>query len=118
MSFRPTEIRKDLLGLKMTWTGGQETSTSYAQIRQACACAVCKEMKVPLSEDQPYFYRATSLEGMKLVGNYAVEILWGDGHRSIMPFEKLYELKNPPHSCACGKGGCGKKENNEASRSC
>jgi DUF971 family protein len=46
-------------------------------------------MKVPLSEEMPHYPRSVYAQGIELVGNYAIEVQWADGHRSIVSFEKL-----------------------------
>ncbi len=129
MDIRPKEIKRLAGVLAIDWTNGEQTEIPSSAVRSNCACAVCKDMKTPLSSSQPYFQRAISLQNIKVVGNYALEIFWADGHRSIVPFTKLYELKNSPaenllqtvevdidprimtkeKTCGCGKGGCGAK---------
>lgn len=86
---RPREVRRQSAGLEILWEDSQKTFSDFSSIRKFCTCAVCKEAKVPLNDSMPFFQRSISLQAMNLVGNYAVEIVWADGHRSIVAFDRL-----------------------------
>jgi len=86
---KPKEIKKLAEGLEVTWSDGRSEFFKFARLRTSCACAVCRELKVPLNDSMPFFPRAITLVQMELVGNYAVALTWGDGHRSIFAFDRL-----------------------------
>ncbi len=89
---RPTEIRRvEGSHLEFSFKEAESRRVSLGDLRKSCACAVCRESKVPLNESMPFFPRATSLNKIEPVGNYAMAITWGDGHRSIYAFERLFE---------------------------
>lgn len=93
---RPTNIAVDKAKekVKITWSDGQQNTYSFEQLRAACPCAECKAYK---SDDNPL--RAamlvnTALESAQLVGNYAIQFLWEDGHRfGIYTWEYLRSLE-------------------------
>jgi DUF971 family protein len=87
---KPKEIRRGPTGLDMILTDGTLRTFVYGELRKSCACAVCRELKVPLNESMPFFPRATSVVNLELVGNYAIAVTWGDGHRSIYAFDRLF----------------------------
>ncbi|MDB5037211.1 MAG: hypothetical protein JWQ35_739 [Bacteriovoracaceae bacterium] len=86
---KPVEIKKQEKGLEISWSDHQKTFANFGSVRKSCTCAVCKEIKVPLNDTMPFYERSITLQKMELVGNYAIEILWGDGHRSIVSFDRL-----------------------------
>lgn len=90
---KPREIKKVSGGLEILWSDAQRSFAPFSELRKSCTCAICKESKAPLSEALPYFQRAISLSGMNIVGNYAVEIQWADGHRSIVSFDRLRAIQ-------------------------
>src|SRR4051812_19475423 len=85
--YSPTEI---LLG----WTDGSEFTLPYAELRFFCPCAGC----VDENTGQRTIQRASILpdvrpKGVQLVGRYAVQISWSDGHATGMyHFDRLREL--------------------------
>ena len=85
----PKEIRKQSTGLEILWSDHSKTFSQYEQIRKSCSCAICKEMKTPLTKDLPFYQRSVSPQSMQLIGNYALELLWMDGHRSIVSYDRL-----------------------------
>lgn len=74
--------------LRVEWDDGHESLYSWAVLRAACPCAVCRD----LTEKPP---PALPLE-IQPVGRYAVAIRWDDGHATgIFSFDYLRSL------CAC-----------------
>ena len=86
---RPLEMRRVGEDLRIVWNDQSLSSLPWSEIRKTCRCAVCLEMKTPLQENQSYYARAIRPRTMSVVGNYAVEIAWEDGHSSIVPFDRL-----------------------------
>ena len=88
-------------GLLIGWSDGQQRKYAFAELRNSCPCATCREKKVSqvaqpttslpvlsLQEAQP-----VRVAAMKPVGNYAYSIDFNDGHDTgIFTFEHLREL--------------------------
>lgn len=104
---KPKEISRNDRALVIRWSDETSQEIPFRAIRLHCGCAVCKEATTPIDPSMPFFERAISFRNLDLVGNYAVQILWGDGHRSIMPFDKLSGIAVTKTAAACG---CGKQK--------
>lgn len=101
MNVVPTKLeRRDARHLAITWSDGQIRRYTYAELRDACPCATCREKRnapppspfeLPIltaEEAQPL-----AITGMKPVGHYAYSIEFSDGHDTgIFTFELLREL--------------------------
>lgn len=70
--------------LGIDWADGHHSEYDFVRLRWLCPCAFCRgeagtpgwlDSKPVLSPDQ------TRLVDLQLVGQYAVEPTWGDGHR-------------------------------------
>ena len=101
MSAYPTKLAKS--GdhrLLIEWSDGQQRSYSFAELRDKCPCASCREKRsqppaasgllpvLSAAEARPL-----EVQGMKPVGNYAYSIEFSDGHDTgIYTFELLREL--------------------------
>ncbi len=84
--------------MRILWDDGHECRYSYAELRQACPCATCREPPAQQQQD-PFQILTTAptkaLEPTHLstVGNYALNIEWSDGHRTgIYPWGMLRAL--------------------------
>jgi DUF971 family protein len=85
----------------VVWDDGHESYYPGAPLRKACSCAVCRG-------EQHLFGRATlpTLTPLKpeafvpaaiqLVGNYGLQVTWGDGHD-----HGIYALDALRASCPC-----------------
>ena len=91
-SAQPVEIER--LGdaaLRIVWDDGHESTFANAELRFRCSCAMCVDELTGVRRLQrahiPADIRANALE---LVGNYAIQITWSDGHATgIYTFERL-----------------------------
>ncbi len=100
MSALPTEIER--VGgreIRIRWEDGHESVYRNPELRFACACANCVEewsgVRRIQREAIPDDIFPT---GMELVGNYAVQITWSDGHATgIYTYDALRQL------CPCGE---------------
>jgi DUF971 family protein len=82
-TIRPTNIVLDRTRkeLRISWNDGHESMYSFEFLRANCPCAECKTTRE--NPDPLRFLPAldTNVESAQLVGNYALNIIWGDGHR-------------------------------------
>jgi ATP-binding protein involved in chromosome partitioning len=86
-------------GLRIVWDDGHESLLQNQDLRFACSCAVCIDeitgVRKIRREDIPADIRPT---GLQLVGHYAVQIDWSDGHATgIYTYERLRSL------CSCAE---------------
>jgi DUF971 family protein len=92
----PVEIQRNDQGtLRILWEGGHESRYAYTDLRQACPCATCREVRAQ-QQRNPFQVITTvtthEVEPVHLstVGNYALNIEWSDGHRTgIYPWDML-----------------------------
>ncbi|MBL7714089.1 MAG: DUF971 domain-containing protein [Bdellovibrionales bacterium] len=76
------------------WNTGESFRVPYFEIRFECPCASCVDehtgKRVLKRESISPEIRAT---GMQVIGRYAIQISWTDGHATGMyHFDRLYEL--------------------------
>ena len=95
MGAHPEEIeRRGDREIGITWDDGHVSVYPNAELRFACSCALCIEetsgVRGIRREQIPADIRPT---GIELVGNYAIQITWSDGHATgIYTFEHLRAL--------------------------
>lgn len=104
---RPREIRPcGERAMSILWEDGKEEILTFLQLRKACPCAACREMMEEAREDTPMddhlqlrvLTPGSPTEDPLLVradwvGNYAIRLVWKDGHDSgIYKFDYLREL--------------------------
>ncbi len=85
----PTNIthNKKTHTLDITWADGRQSVYSLDALRAACPCASCRgghenmgekhqpDLRIPVNSH-------VDLENLQLVGNYALQMWWSDGHNS------------------------------------
>jgi DUF971 family protein len=97
MRLEPTNIQQIGTELAIRWNDGTESYFDLQFLRRACPCAACggepdvlghvSRPNVKYSEDS---FRLT---GFNLVGGYAVQPRWDDGHETgIYSFQYLRRL--------------------------
>jgi DUF971 family protein len=92
---RPVDIARFPNGeIGIRWDDGHESFFAAHALRCACACASCVDemtgQKVLDDARVPQDVRALAIHP---VGNYAVSIVWSDGHETgIYAFRRLREL--------------------------
>ncbi len=99
-------VPKDILlvgnELAVVWADGSESYFPLEKLRRDCPCAMCKGEKDLLGNlykgpDRPLTPRAFQAVTHRLVGSYAVQIDWADGHNDgIYSFETLRRIGSDP----------------------
>ena len=80
--------------LELTWSDVPPARLPYLFLRGECPCATCRnewtgERILDPKSIRPYI----KIEGMEPVGNYAVRLVWNDGHSSgLYTWESLQAL--------------------------
>ncbi|RMG41096.1 MAG: DUF971 domain-containing protein, partial [Candidatus Dadabacteria bacterium] len=108
LQMKPRECKQiNSKGIEITWENGEQSFIAAKTLRLSCPCATCQQNRGNLSHDKPLGPRKSSmlkivdepaekaLELVKIwaIGNYAIGVLWGDGHDSgIYTFDTLYRL--------------------------
>jgi DUF971 family protein len=99
----PTGINADRSAgtVTISWSDGEEFVYPFALLRNACPCAECRggheNMKSEPDDDVLIIpimdANITKLVDISAVGNYAICITWGDGHKAgIYNWHYLYAL--------------------------
>jgi DUF971 family protein len=103
---QPTPTRIKLAGgndtLTIEWSDGHLSVYPYRHLRNRCPCASCAELgsRTPVADSPFPILGAKPLkpERAELVGRYAVQIFWTDGHSAgIYSFAYLRE------ACPCAE---------------
>jgi DUF971 family protein len=97
MRLEPVNIQKIGDELAISWNDGMESFIKLETLRRACPCAGCGgEPDVLGNITRPHLtYSAKSfhLAGFDLVGGYALQFRWADGHSTgIYSFTYLRRL--------------------------
>ncbi len=99
---RVTAIKQITLeALTMTWDDAHVSTFPLRYLRDECPCAGCKGETVLLHSfkpsPQPEIPGRYELKSITPVGNYAIQIVWGDGHET-----GLYAWSYLRDICPCG----------------
>jgi DUF971 family protein len=102
MRLEPTNIQQIGDELAISWNDGTESFIKLETLRRACPCAACGgEPDVLGNVSRPhvsYTDQSFQLTGFEVVGGYALQPRWADGHSSgIYSFTYLRRLAD-----ACG----------------
>ena len=97
MRLEPTNVQQIGNELAIQWNDGAESYLDLEFLRRACPCAACGgEPDVLGNISRPlvsYNEKSFQLAGFQLVGGYALQALWADGHNSgIYSFTYLRRL--------------------------
>tara|TARA_B100000676_G_scaffold2390_1_gene2167 strand:+ start:3532 stop:3831 length:300 start_codon:yes stop_codon:yes gene_type:complete len=79
----PTAINRhdEQLELQVVWPDGLDVRIAYREVRLACHCAHCVDEWTGKALLDPDSVPAdVAVRRMELKGNYAVKIVWTDGH--------------------------------------
>ena len=92
---RPADIQQIGQELAIKWEDGSETFISLETLRRCCPCAGCKgEVDVMgnlyKNSEKALTPAAFRLVRVEMVGTYAAQPVWGDGHATgIYSFDYL-----------------------------
>ncbi len=92
---RPLDIQPIGEELAIKWDDGTESFISFEKLRRHCPCAGCKGEadvmgNVYKDPERPLARTAFQLARLELIGSYAVQPVWRDGHATgIYSFDYL-----------------------------
>lgn len=95
---RPIDIQTIGDELAVKWADGTEGYVKLERLRRACPCAGCQGERDIMGNlyknpDKPLTAQAFKLVRLAMVGGYAVQPLWGDGHGTgLYAFDYLRRL--------------------------
>lgn len=97
MILEPTSISKVENKLKILWKDGHEGFSEIKQLRNYCPCASCKGETILFKTYTPQVQielpNKYQIKSIYVVGSYAVQIFWQDGHDTgIYSWEYLRSL--------------------------
>ena len=87
----------------VVWADGHESYYPGADLRKACTCASCKGEqhlfgRATLPTLAPLAAEAFRPVEVRLVGNYGLQVIWGDGHS-----HGIYDLADLRAACRCAE---------------
>lgn len=105
---RPTAITLNKTDgyLEITWPGGKVCRYPLSELREACPCAECRggHSRMGRQFDPDHILTLTpkrvyTVQTLELVGNYALQPTWDDGHSTgIYTWDYLLRLCPPEPS--------------------
>jgi DUF971 family protein len=100
MTLSPTNIQVIGRDLAISWNDGTESFLQLESLRRACPCAACGGEPDVLGKvvrpNVTYNSSSFELTRFNIVGGYAVQPHWGDGHDSgLYSYRYLRRLSNP-----------------------
>ena len=99
-----TEMREAMVvgnDVVVVWGDGHESYFPGEELRRACTCAGCQGEqhlfgRQTLPTQPPVGAGAFQPAAVRLVGNYGLQITWGDGHE-----HGIYHLADLRAACPC-----------------
>lgn len=104
---RTVKIHGEGNTLSIEWSDGHRSAYPYQYLRDRCPCATCGGASPSPEPSQLPMLGVKPLkpDRAELVGRYALQIFWNDGHSSgIYTFDYLRELC-PCAECELGRAG-------------
>ena len=95
---RPADIQQIGNALAVKWGDGSESFIPLEAMRRACPCAGCKGEtdimgNLYKNSEQPLTSKAFVMTRFAVVGGYAIQPVWADGHNTgLFSFEYLRQL--------------------------
>lgn len=105
--FKPADLHLDREhGLKIEWADGETSRYPLPYLRQRCPCATCRTEReearptgdgLSLNILPANIDKAAEFIGARLVGHYAIQIDWADGHSTgLYDFRYLRMISPSP----------------------
>jgi DUF971 family protein len=103
MRLEPTNIQQIGNELAIQWNDGSESYLNLEMLRRACPCAACGGEPDVLGNisrpDVNYTPESFQLASFNMVGGYALQPRWRDGHDTgLYTFQYLRRLSPPVRS--------------------
>jgi DUF971 family protein len=100
MRLEPTNVQQIGNELAIRWNDGTESYLDLQFLRRACPCAACGGEPDVLGNvirpEVSYSGNSFDLAGFQIVGGYALQPVWADGHNTgIYSFQYLRRLAQP-----------------------
>jgi len=100
MRLEPTNIQQIGHELAIQWNDGTESYLDLQLLRRACPCAACggepDVLRNIMRPNVSYSENSFDLAGFEIVGGYAIQPRWADGHATgIYSFQYLRRLARP-----------------------
>jgi len=100
MRLEPTNIEQIGNELAIQWNDGTESFLDLQFLRRACPCAACGGEPDVLGNimrpNVSYSDNSFDLAGFQIVGGYAIQPSWADGHSTgIYSFQYLRRISQP-----------------------
>ena len=100
MRLEPTNIQQIGNVLAIQWNDGTESYLDLQFLRRACPCAACggepDVLGNILRPNVSYADNSFDLVGFGIVGGYAIQPRWADGHSTgIYSFQYLRRISQP-----------------------
>jgi DUF971 family protein len=99
LSMTPHPLRAEVIGeeFAIAWSDGKESFIALETLRRNCPCAACggepDVMGNVLRPHVSYGEHSFELRSFKLVGGYALQPVWADGHDTgLYTFRQLRAL--------------------------
>ena len=95
---KPVDIQAIGEELAVKWDDGAESFIPLEKLRRACPCAGCKGERDVMGNlyknpEQPLTPAGVRLVRVEMVGGYAVQPVWGDGHATgLYTFQYLKDV--------------------------
>ena len=99
---KPLDIQKIGNELAIKWDNGSESFILLERLRRCCPCAGCQGEVDVLGQlhkgpDKPLSPAAFELSRWAVVGSYAIQPVWADGHNSgLYSFDYLKKVSDLP----------------------
>ncbi|MFQ5429929.1 MAG: DUF971 domain-containing protein [Phycisphaerae bacterium] len=111
--FKPRDLHIDReKGLRIEWADGHVSRFTLTTLRKRCPCATCRNERgkpKPAAASRSLTVlpadigRATEFNTARVVGNYAIQIEWADGHKTgIYDFRYLRMMSGTDEAAPAG----------------